>query len=181
MHSALCKKCTLSLWWRKYIVSPFSKNKMHSALLRFCSQFAHCSVILTQMTHLFQKLPGWFWYFSHDCSWVIFRLYKNDVSKYMECAREWTKKYAMWFSPVSNCYRHHATTKSSIIHFKHYLNKVICQNWPIIVKLNLTLSPFCWVNKSPYRPSKGHSEIQESLTHSCQRAKAKASIPALAR
>ena len=65
MHFALCKKCTLSLWWRKYIVSPFSKNKMHSALLRFCSQFAHCSVILTQMTHLFQKLPGWLWYYPH--------------------------------------------------------------------------------------------------------------------
>ena len=65
MHFALCKKCTLSLWLRKYIVSPFSKNKMHSALLRFCSQFAHCSVILTQMTHLFQKLPGWLWYYPH--------------------------------------------------------------------------------------------------------------------
>ena len=126
--------------------------------LRFSSQFAHFSVILTQTTHLFQKLPGWFWYFPHDRSWVILRLYKNDVSKYMECAREWTKKYAMWFSSVSNCYRHHATTKSSIIHFKHYLNRVICQNWPIIVNLNLTLSPFCWVNKSPCRPSKGPSK-----------------------
>ena len=26
---------------------------------------------------------------------MTFRLYKNDLNKYMECAREWTKKYAM--------------------------------------------------------------------------------------
>lgn len=27
----------------------------------------------------------------------IARLYKTDVAKYNECAKEWTKKYAMWY------------------------------------------------------------------------------------
>ena len=27
----------------------------------------------------------------------IARLYKTDLAKYNECAKEWTKKYAMWY------------------------------------------------------------------------------------
>ena len=66
------------------------------------------SVTPTLMTLWFQKSPGHFLkstiHLCLICQFLaisllivfLFRLYKTDPHKYNECAREWTRKYAMW-------------------------------------------------------------------------------------